>query len=366
MRPQANRWRFSRSFSRYRTKSTAFTGALLLSGASPAVFPVPGAPAAGTWVSQALGTVNNVPDQPLGSGTPWWFDPVNWSPHEPGEAPPYFLPPTDDGTSLDEANIINTAGLPDGAVIYDPSPNDPSFAAAASLTFPAGYGPQVIWRLFMSNNAAGDPNATDSKLIIRGDLSTSNAGGTDTRWQVGRTSGTAPVVGQPYNAITGTIIQEKGVVKNNFGDVDLGSIQTSVPLSYANGTYDYRSGTFEQGMTAGRLRLQAGGSSATGGVGKFIVHNPGTNPANGGGGYVRVNELLGASHGGQSGIKPNGVTTGVGIMEFHYKNGGTRAMQVLGNVTLNNGQDAADDGVRSSRLRLVLDAAPTVDGNGIQ
>src|SRR3989304_1048503 len=119
MRPQANRWRFSRSFSRYRTKSTAFTGALLLSGVSLAVFTVPAAHAAVTWDSQALGTVNNVPDQPLGSGTPWWFDPVNWSPHEPGEAPPHFLPPTDDGTSLDEANIINTAGVPHGEGIFD-------------------------------------------------------------------------------------------------------------------------------------------------------------------------------------------------------------------------------------------------------
>lgn len=315
--------------------------------------------AATTWDSQALGVVNMVPDQPLGNGTPWWFDPVNWSPTEPGEALPHFLPPTDDGTSLDEANIINSAGLPNGAVIYDPSSNDPNFANAGNLTYPTGYGPQTIWRLFMCNNPAGDPNPTDAKLIIRGDLTASNAVGTDTRWQIGRTSGTVGTV------VTGTIIQEKGVVKNNFGDVDLGSIQTSISQTYGNGTYDYRSGTFEQGMTSGRLRLQAGGSTATGGVGTFIVHNPGTDTMNGGGGYVRVNEVLVASHGGQNGIEPNGTTTGVGIIEFHYKNGGTRAMQIVSNLTLNNGSDADGAGIRSSRLRLVLDEAPSVDMNGV-
>ena len=215
--------------------------------------------------------------------------------------------------------------------------------------------------LFLSNNDVADPSPTDSKLIIKGNLtSVRDSSAADSRWQIGRTSGTA---GTP---ITGTIIQEKGVVTNNFGDVDLGSNQTNVPLGFGNGIYNYRSGTFEQGMTAGRLRLSAGGSVAVGGVGTFIVHNPGTDTNSGGGGYVRAKEMLVASFGGQNGVEPNGTTTGVGLVEFHYENGNTRPIQVVNNLTLANGGDnGADPGVRSSRLRLLLDAAPTVDGSGV-
>jgi hypothetical protein len=59
---------------------------------------------------------------------------------------------------------------------------------------------------------------------------------------------------------------------------------------------------------------------------------------------------------------PNGVTTGVAIAEFHYENGGTRPIQVDGNLSLNNGSDttATGLGTRSARLDLRLDAAPTV------
>jgi hypothetical protein len=258
--------------------------------------------------------------------------------------------------------LINAGTAATMNVVYDPSTNDPNFAAVGAnptnFPFPDGYDAQTVWRIYLGREAVGAAGGTGNvNLTIRGDLKTSNTGG-DTRWQIGRSSGTAAV------ASNATIIQEKGVVKNLYGDLDLGSNDSGLVGAFGNGTYDYRSGTFEHGVdnnaaTTLRLRLSAGGSTAVGGIGKFIARNPGMET----GGYVRVQDFQVAPFGGQNGFEPNGVTNGLGIVEFHSLSEGTRPIQVVNNLTLNNGKDpvAADTGVRSAQLNLVLDEAPLLN-----
>ena len=61
-------------------------------------------------------------------------------------------------------------------------------------------------------------------------------------------------------------------------------------------------------------------------------------------------------------LDPDGITTGVATFEYHFENGGTRPMQVISSLSINNGFMSTTGGTRSSRLDLRLDAAPTVVG----
>jgi hypothetical protein len=334
-----------------------------------------------------------------GNDTDWWFDtgaPVPEPPETPTSNWSYdaaqILPPmkdadedpaTPDDLSVADAKIDppldgNTWDQGDG-VVFDPA-NDPNYAASFGLRWIGPYGPHsgdptwgnsyVIWSLYMArgNIRDGVVITGTAKLTIRGDLAASNwlddAGGTEQpQWLIGRESG---VSGVAANAI---VIQESGLVRNNLGDIDLGANDSSNPLelnAFGNGTWDYRGGTLEQGFngsaTTARLRLSGGGSRGVGGIGTFIMRNPGDEA----GGHVRVEDFQVAPFGGQNGYEPDGVGQGVGIAEFHYDNGDTRPIQITNNLTLNNGPDpGSDPGVRSCRLRLVLDEAPVVDVNGV-
>lgn len=340
----------------------------------------PPAQAAITWDSQLLGTVNMVPNQPLGHGTQWWFDPVNWGFAEPGSAAPYYLPPSDasDDTGATGGNatdvLINGTAtpLPGGeGVVFDPG-SDPFYSdvdgagpgtdGAADLAYPefGSYGPQTIWRLYMgrADTNSGQTITDPALLTIKGDLGVDDIYG-DTRWQLGRGSG---IVNVPIDA---TIVQKSGTVINNTGDIDLGSSDTGLAGTFGNGTWDYQGGTLEQGIGSGnrRFRLSAGGSSSAGGVGTLIMHNPDS------AGHFRVREFYVASYGGGGVNNPDGVNRGVGIAEFHYENGGTRAVQVTESMFIANGlndpESSQPTAVRSSRLRLVLDEAPVVDLSGV-
>jgi hypothetical protein len=320
-----------------------------------------------------------VPDQPLGAGTQWWFDPVNWSLAEPGEAGPYYLPPSDgsDETGATGGNatdiIINgtSTPLPGGeGVVFDPG-SDPFFndvdgagpgtEGAADLAYPefGAYGPQTIWRLYMgrADSDEGEVNTDPSLLTIRGDINHDNIYGA-VRWWIGRSSGLANV------PVSATVVHESGTIVNAVGDMDFGSNDSDVLASYGHGTYDYRGGSLEQGLgTSARFRLSAGGSSGAGGHGTLIMHNPDES------GHFRVGSLLVASYPGGGIGNPDGIDRGVGIAEFHYENGGTRAVQIEGDMIIANGQNCEgctqETAVRSSRLRLVLDEAPVVDLSGV-
>jgi hypothetical protein len=299
---------------------------------------IPAAKAAISWDAEA--------------NTRWWFNPTNWSnntlPPSNGAAPP--------GSTDTQINLGTGAWDLGEGVVYDPT-NDPFFAAASGQAFPSGFGPQIINHLYMSRNTTNT-----NKLTIKGDLTFQE------RVHVGRSSG---VRGQATNA---TIVQESGFVQMTLRELDLAQVDTSNP-GFGNGTYDYRSGTLEVSQQGGSgMRLSSGSNSLTSdglkagpaGVGKFIIHNPAT------AGHIKVWALVTAAFAGfdegttgdpsDSVFDPefdsNGETTGVGIFEFHYANGGTRPLQINTDMTLHNGVENNTKGIRSSRLDLVLDSAP--------
>jgi hypothetical protein len=317
------------------------------------------ASAAITWdsLSQTSG------GQPAGSGTQWWFDPLNWSAQNSASTPPYHLPPTNDGSAVTDTQInVGSVPLPGGeGVVYDPS-NDPNFAAAQGLTYPAGYGPQSINQLYISRSNATTASDPTNMLTIKGDLTVQGA------MIVGRSSGTRGV------ATNGIVVQKSGTLQVTLNSLDLGQTDTgSGGLGYGNGTFDYRGGTLEVSQQGGSgLRLSVGTNSAASdglpagaaGVGKFTMHNPTT------GGHVRPFDMVFAAYAGPNDsmvtdADPNGVTTGVGIAEFHYENGGVRPIQVSRNLSLNNGQDPNTLGTRSARLDLKLDAPVTLGAGGV-
>ena len=296
------------------------------------------------------------------AGTNWWFDATNWSrdsANDIANGGP-FLPPG----QLDGSNVLQptdtqiNAGwnLAGEGVVFDPVA-DPNFATALTRPFPASFGitlegpsmtPQhVIRELYMSRNTTNN-----NLLTIKSGILAPSA-----NVIVGRSTN---VVGSVANA---TIVQTGGIFRVNSNVLDLGNREINSTTSnntWGNGTYDYRGGTLEVSLIGGAgLRLAAGGSAGASGTGKFIMHNPASE------GYVRTYDLLVAANGGPSGgdpiRDPDGVNTGIGVVEFHFENGGTRPMQILRNLSINNGVDADTFGTRSSRLGLVLGSAPTLN-----
>jgi len=238
-------------------------------------------------------------------------------------------------------------------VVYDPL-NDPFFPAAASLAYPTGsglvpftgrdYGPETLFRLYVSRNTTNHNRLT----IKSGDLQI------ESFTIVGRSGS---MVGEEN---LGDVIHTGGRVSIPLSSLDIGHRELS---GWGNGIWEYRSGTLEVSLLGGAgLRLSAGGSAGAGGTGRFVMHRPAD------GGHVRVKDFAVASFGGIAGapeLDPDGITTGVGTVEFHYANGGTRPIQVARNLAINNGLDADGFGVRSARLALQLDSAPLVDAGGV-
>ncbi|HEX6963154.1 MAG TPA: hypothetical protein VF175_14910 [Lacipirellula sp.] len=282
-----------------------------------------------------------------GGSSMWWFDPANWSRQTDPGGP--FLPPSQgQPVFATDAQINGVGGAPQtmGAeVVYDPA-NDPFFDAADDLAYPTGsvlttspsvmrdYGPQTIYRLYISRNTT---NANVLR-ILSGDLAI------ESTTIIGRSGSTA----EAQNL--GMVIQEGGSLRLPLENLDLGNRETS---GWGNGTYDYHGGILEVALEGDvGIRLSAGGSAGTGGVGKFIMRNPAT------GGRVRTFDFEVSSHGGNG----DGMTTGVGIVELHFENGGVQPIQLQRNLVINNGLDDDMAGVHSARLDLKLDAAPSLTG----
>jgi hypothetical protein len=279
-----------------------------------------------------------------------WFNPANWNRNENDNI---TLPPGSP-TATDTDISPGTASLNGGlGVIYDPRPGAPFIPVPDAVNDPPpDFSYQKIAQLYISRD---DPDVAglvpDNTVTIRGDLEAQG------NVIVGRSSG---VLGTPTN---GKIIQEGGLFKIPLNPLDLGNAETSARTGNANGTYDYRGGILEVSQDGGSgLRLAAGGSGGVGGIGRFVMHNPGpTSP-----GYVRAYDVNVAANEGNTVILANGTTNGVGIFEFH-SNGtdGTRPVQVNRNLIINNGGSGTGGAVRSARLDLVLDAPPMVDGLGV-
>jgi hypothetical protein len=288
-----------------------------------------------------------------GSGNSnWWFDPANWSQDMFG-----YIPPSQDqaGTLIPiDAQINGGTGAWDvtgEGVVYDPA-NDPFFASAAGRAYATGsplttapgvmrdYGPQTLYRFYVSRNT------TNSNLVTikSGDLAIEGA------TIIGRSGSSAAAQN------SGRVNQLGGTVRFPLIALDMGQSEAS---GWGNGVWDYRGGILEVSLQGGGgLRLSAGGSSGPGGHGRFIMHNPSTP------GYVRAFDMNVAANAGTNALIPDGVNTGVGIVEFHFENGSVRPIQVARNLIINNG--STDTGaIRSARLDLQLDAAPTVNANGV-
>jgi hypothetical protein len=297
-----------------------------------------------------------------GGGDGNWFNPANWNRNMNDNN---TLPPGGDATGMaavtdTEISFPGTASLNGGlGVIYDTDlpgdtgPDNPFFPVAASVNDPpSGFGYQQIAQLYISRSQNPSTGLVpDNTLTLRGDL---QSGGPVI---VGRSSG---VAGQTTN---GKIIQESGLFNIPLSNLDLGNAEASPRPGNGNGTYDYRGGKLDVAAEGGSgIRLAAGGGGGVGGVGRFIMRNPGpTSP-----GYARGYLFNVAANAGNSTILANGTTTGVGIVEFHSNGAhGTRPIQVGNNLLINNGGSGMIGSVRSSRLELVLDSAPTVDGSGV-
>jgi hypothetical protein len=291
------------------------------------------------------------------ANTNWWFDPTNWSFNGNANT---SLPPADPVSSGDLQINIGTGAwdVTGEGVVYDPA-NDPFFAAASNVAFPTGsplvttagfegrdYGPQTLYRFYVSRNTANANLITvkSGDMVIESTTIIGRSGSTAEAQNVGRMNQLGGSVRLPLTAL------------------DIGQKEAS---GWGNGIYDYRGGILEVSEVGGSgIRLSAGGSAGAGGTGRFIVHNP-TTP-----GRVRAFDFVVAANGGPNGVddpalNPDGINTGVGIVEFHFENGGTRPIQVSRNLSINNGQDSDLFGLRSSRLDLVLNAAPAVDGGGV-
>ena len=299
-------------------------------------------------------------------GTNWWFNPVNWSQDAgcPDKNGICFLPPAQDNAGAPintDAQINGGTGpwnLTQEGVVYDPV-NDPFFGDAENFRYPTGstlvsgsilnrdYGPETLYRLYISRNTVNSNTLTikSGDLAIESTTIIGRSGSTTTTQNLGR------------------VVQKGGSVRLPLTGVDIGQRETS---GWGNGEWDYTGGTLEVSLEGTQsLRLSHGSTTAgvgAGGQGRFIMRNPTT------GGHVSAWNIQSASYAGSTTdpafdvLDPDGVTTGVGIFEFHFQNGGTRPIQVLNNLSLNNGLDIATGGTRSSRLDLRLDAAPTLIG----
>jgi hypothetical protein len=291
-----------------------------------------------------------------------WFNPANWNRNSNDNN---TLPPGGDaagtGAVTDTEISAGTALLNGGlGVIYDTDlpgdtgPDNPHFPVPPSVNDPpTGFDYQHIVQLYISRaaNPLSGSIVPDNTVTIRGNLDA------DGPVIVGRSSG---VVGATTN---GKIIQESGLFRVTLSPLDLGNAETSPRAGNGNGTFDYRGGRLEVSQDGGSgLRLAAGGSGGVGGVGRFIMRNPGPSSP----GYVRAFDVNVAANEGNTIILANGTTAGVGVFEFHSNgSNGTRPVQVNRNLLINNGGSGMAGSVRSSRLDLVLDAAPMVNETGV-
>jgi hypothetical protein len=288
-----------------------------------------------------------------------WFNPANWDRNDndnntlPPGSPPGAAP-TDTDISPGTASLNGGLGvIYDTDLTGDTGPDNPFFPVPETVNDPpVGYSYQSIAQLYISRDDPDIAGVTpDNTVTLRGDLESSGP------VVVGRSSG---VVGTPTN---GKIIQQSGLFKVPLSNMDLGNAETGSRIGFGNGTYDYQGGRLEVSQDGGSgLRLAAGGGGGAGGIGRFIMRNPGPDSP----GYVRAFDFNVAANAGNTTVLANGTTNGVGIVEFHSNGAlGTRPIQVNRDLLINNGASGTIGSVRSSRLELILDAPPTVDELGV-
>ncbi len=294
-----------------------------------------------------------------GGNTNWWFDVQNWSQTANNLLPPIQL--IAERPVRTDAQINNGWNNTGEGVVYDPV-NDPNFVAAAALNYTAdvsseiattldpqgnpygNYGPQHIYRLYVSRNVTSKNVLT----VKSGDLII------DSATIIGRSGSTNTVANE------GRLVQTGGRLRFPANNLEIGNSEAS---GWGNGVYEYRGGKLEVARLGGvGIRVASGTGTGPSGVVRFIMNNSATP------GYVRTWNFSNISYRGTAdatfteGADPNGTTRGVAYNEFHYSNGGTRPIQVLQNLTINNGTEPNTGAKLSTRLELKLDSAPSVIG----
>jgi hypothetical protein len=256
---------------------------------------------------------------PAGSGYangPWWYNPYNWNGDYNGDSmgnDNNALPNT--GSQAGAATEIdNGYNVPGDGVVFDPA-NDPNVSVDLANNIPPApnLGPSFefdIAKMYLANGTG----ALGSKLTIEsGTLHSNNL-----------------VIISRSTAVTSTIVQTGGTF---ITDLQLEVADTSG----ATGIYEYHGGTLQVGnTTSGSVGLRLGG--VAGGTGIFKDYNDGAagaiNTANFIDGYL-----------------------GVGYAQFHFSNGGTRPVQIAGQLSIRNNGTA-----QIPYLDLVLDQAPAAAG----
>lgn len=286
------------------------------------------------------------------SGTNWWFDPVNWSAHGVGAVAPFYLPPTNDGETVTDANLNDGWNLDGEGVVYDPV-NDPFFVAAGdpnTFHFPTEQSPlfdrDTIWRFYITTGSA----ETDNLLTVKsGELEViNNPSGSSGYTLLGR--------GGATSGLKGTIVQTGGGFFVRDDNLDIGSFSGNFG---GNGVYEYHGGTLEAGLISASnkgIRLSAGGSAGSAESGSILVHNGGE------AGHIRTWNFNVGAH-----IDTLfGVTSSVSTTHFFADQDGTRPIQVMSSMSINHQDDSGVSGsTRSAVLQLDLDASPAVDGLGV-
>ena len=302
-------------------------------------------------ISWDSGNLNPDTMEPVGAGTSLWFDPVNWSPTNPGEAPPFFIPPSNNGLSPTDTNINSGWDFAGEGVIYDPLGADAAnYAAAAGVDFDyptedrAEFDRDTIWRLYLTTGSA----MTDNKLTIKsGTLQLLNSGtGSSSQLELGRGGGAA--------GLKGVIVQTGGTLAVSENNLQIGNFH----VNRGNGVYEYFGGSLEVALAAGDgIRIAHGGSSGPAAEsGTMIIHNGGNS------GHIRSWNVRVGSGLGQAGTNSDAV----GIVRFHANANGTQPIQVENSLLINHQDDTLGTGnTRSAVLQLALDAAPMVDMSGI-
>ena len=275
-----------------------------------------------------------------------WFNPANWNRNDNDNI---TLPPGSP-TVTDTEISLGTASLNGGlGVIYNPTPGPGTFFPPADAVNdpPPDYSYQKIAQLYISRSAnpPAPPSCRTILLTLRGDLESTGP------VIVGRSSGVVGHDDQRQNHPG-----ERHVSSCSIATLILEMRRDRLAPATATARTITAAASWKFRRSGGSgLRLAAGGAGGVAGIGRFIMRNPG--PATPG--YVRAFDVNVAANEGNATILANGTTTGVGIFEFHSAGtNGTRPIQVNRNLIINNGESGTEGAVRSSRLELMLDAAP--------
>jgi hypothetical protein len=259
-----------------------------------------------------------------------WFNTANWNNGTTGTLAESNL------SGVAQNIIANNTSMPSVGVVYDPRddlrvPGGPNNDYVANL--------QNVQGSFYISSAPGTVVAPNKLTVESGTIIV----GTGT---IGRD---APGI-LALNG--GTFIVGGGALKVQ------GSNRTTL---LGTGTFEYHGGNLEtlQGVQLGSGASSAGVARTSAGVGYFTVYNDGPDGA-----ILSQNGFQFAANTNQKGT--------IGIVEFHYDLNtggiaGTRPIQ--GNWNQGNGETGQgilhinNNTNASARLNLVLDAAPSLNGN---